>query len=244
VKPKHEPPRPVALITGATSGIGRALLEKLAANGYLLAAIGRDAQQLEATIAAAGAQAGCKTYQADLGDDRSLRALGERLAEDHQRLDLLIHCAGVFTRGGVESGSLEQLDRALGVNVRAPFLLTQALLPALRAAAGQVVFVNSSVAAGSITGPGTLYGISKYALKALADGLRSDVNGDGIRVLSVFPGRTATPMQAEVHRLEGKEYHPERLLQAEDVADTVFGALSLPRTAEVTDLHVRPMLKA
>jgi NADP-dependent 3-hydroxy acid dehydrogenase YdfG len=241
--PSNESTKPVALITGATSGIGRALLAKLAANGYVLGAVGRNAAQLEATAASVGASTICKTYVADFTDDQSLNALATRFAEEHGRLDVLIHSAGVFARGGVESGSLTDLDTAFNVNVRAPFLLTRALLPALKSARGQVVFVNSSVAAGSVTGPGTIYAISKYALKALADGLRSDVNGDGIRVLSVFPGRTATPMQAQVHRLEGRDYHPERLLQADDVADTVLGALALPRTAEVTDLHVRPMLK-
>jgi NADP-dependent 3-hydroxy acid dehydrogenase YdfG len=243
VKQSNESSKGFALLTGATSGIGRALLVKLAAAGYIVGAVGRNRALLEATVADLGVQATCKIYQADLADDHSLRALAAHLAADHGQLDVLIHSAGVFKRGGVESGSLEDLDSALSVNVRAPFLLTRALLPALKSSRGQVVFVNSSVAAGSVAGPGTIYGISKYALKALADGLRSDVNADGIRVLSVFPGRTATPMQALVHRLEGKEYHAELLLQPEDVADTVLGALTLPRTAEVTDLHVRPMLK-
>ena len=64
------------------------------------------------------------------------------------------------------------------------------------------------------------------------------------RVLSVFPGRTASRMQAEVHAAEGRDYHPERLLQPEDVAATVLASLALPATAEITDLHIRPALKS
>jgi len=87
------------------------------------------------------------------------------------------------------------------------------------------------------------YTAAKYALKAIADSLREEVNGDGIRVLSIYPGRTATPMQADIHRLEGETYQPDRLMQAEDVAQTVIDALSVPRSAEVTDVIIRPMQK-
>jgi NADP-dependent 3-hydroxy acid dehydrogenase YdfG len=75
----------------------------------------------------------------------------------------------------------------------------------------------------------------------LADSLRSEVNPRGVRVLSVFPGRTASPMQAAVHADEGRSYQPERLLQPADVAASVVHALALPRTAEVTDIHIRPL---
>jgi NADP-dependent 3-hydroxy acid dehydrogenase YdfG len=87
------------------------------------------------------------------------------------------------------------------------------------------------------------YSATKHALKAIADSLREEVNAEGVRVVSVYPGRTATPMQAEVHELEGKPYKPERLMQPADVAEVVLTALTLPRTTEVTDLMVRPMAK-
>ena len=75
------------------------------------------------------------------------------------------------------------------------------------------------------------------------DALREEVNSDGIRVASVFPGRTATPRQARIHALEGKAYVPERLLQPDDVAEVVVKILTLPRSAEITDVRIRPMLK-
>jgi NADP-dependent 3-hydroxy acid dehydrogenase YdfG len=80
-------------------------------------------------------------------------------------------------------------------------------------------------------------------LKAIADSLRAEVNADGVRVVSLYPGRTATPQQQEIHELENKPYHPERLLQPQDIARAVVDALSLPRTAEVTDINIRAMQK-
>ena len=77
----------------------------------------------------------------------------------------------------------------------------------------------------------------------MADSFRDEVNERGVRVLSVFVGRTASRMQAAVHEHEGRPYRPERLLQPDDVASMIVAALQLPRTAEVTDLHIRPMLK-
>jgi NADP-dependent 3-hydroxy acid dehydrogenase YdfG len=87
------------------------------------------------------------------------------------------------------------------------------------------------------------YGAMKHALKAIADSLRAEVNPKGIRVLSVYLGRTATPMQADIHREEGKIYRPEALLQPCDVASTIIHAITLPRTAEITDISIRPMKK-
>ena len=88
------------------------------------------------------------------------------------------------------------------------------------------------------------YAATKHALKGLADGLRQEVNAFGVRVISVFPGRTATPLQASLFELEGRQYVPKRLLQPEDVAAMVVQALALPPTAEVTDILIRPAIKS
>jgi NAD(P)-dependent dehydrogenase (short-subunit alcohol dehydrogenase family) len=133
-------------------------------------------------------------------------------------------------------------DGQYRTNVRAPYVLTQALLPMLRSRQGQIVFINSSVGLNARAGVGQ-YAATKHALKALADSLREEVNAASVRVLSVFLGRTASPMQAGIHAAEGKAYHPERLLQPQDVAAVVLNALSLPRTAEVTDISIRPFMK-
>jgi len=128
-------------------------------------------------------------------------------------------------------------------NVRLPFLLTQALLPFLKAKQGQIVFVNSSqgLHAQANTGP---YAATKHALKGLADSLRDEVNTDGVRVLSIYPGRTATPLVKALFELEGRPYRPEVLLQTEDIAQTVLNALLLARTAEITNLEIRAGFKS
>ncbi len=103
--------------------------------------------------------------------------------------------------------------------------------------------MNSSVV--NQPAPGTMtYDATKHALKGLADGLRQEVNAFGVRVISVFPGRTATPLQASLFELEGRQYVPNRLLQPEDVATMVVQALALPPTAEVTDILIRPAIKS
>ena len=86
------------------------------------------------------------------------------------------------------------------------------------------------------------YAATKHALKGVADSLRDEVNRDGVRVLSVFLGRTATSMQESVHRMEGKSYDPSRFIQPDDVAALVLNALCSPPTVELTNVHLRPAL--
>jgi NADP-dependent 3-hydroxy acid dehydrogenase YdfG len=115
-------------------------------------------------------------------------------------------------------------------------------LPMIKSRQGQIVFINSS-AGSNARACVSQYAATKNALKAIADSLRAEVNIYGVRVVSVFPGRTATPMQEMIHRMEGKAYHPELLMQPENVAEMVIKTLSLPRTAEVTDILMRPLTK-
>lgn len=117
---------------------------------------------------------------------------------------------------------------------------TTTLGPALTVPRGQVVFVNSSVTPSANVGN---YAASKYALRALADAFRDEVNGSDIRVLSVYPGPVASPMQEMLHDVESRTYYPERLIQPDDVASLIVHTLGLPRTVEVTDIHMRPMQK-
>jgi NADP-dependent 3-hydroxy acid dehydrogenase YdfG len=116
------------------------------------------------------------------------------------------------------------------------------MLPMMKPHDGQIVFINSSVGLKAKAGV-SQYAATKHALRAIADSLREEVNVNGIRVLSVFPGRTDTPMQKTVQRMEERSYQPERFMQPEDVAAVVINALVLPRSAEVTDIHIRSMHK-
>lgn len=234
----------LALVTGASSGIGRAIASELARNGTGVWLAARGAVALNDTAAELRKSGACVwTMPLDVGDDADLHRLRDRFQDEHGGLDILVHAAGMHVRGTLSDTPVSQLDEQYRVNLRGPYLLTQLLLPLLRARRGQVVFVNSSVGLQARAGVGA-YAATKHGLRALADALRDEVNADGVRVLSVYPGRTATPQQAAIHAEEGRPYRPERLLQPRDVAAAVFQALSLERTAEITDLRVRPMQKA
>ena len=232
----------VALITGASGGIGEAIAIQLAREGARLMLSGRTAEKLDLVAdRARDLTPGVETFAGDLSGDDQVRALADRTLKAFGGVDLLIHSIGLFLGGPFAASPVEDLDRQYRVNVHAPYLLTQALLPSLISRQGQVVFVNSSSGFHPARAGWVAYSASKHALRAVADGLRDEVNRQGVRVITVFPGRTATPMQEEVHRYEGRDYDPARFLQPRDVAFTVLNALALPRTAEVTDLHIRPM---
>jgi NAD(P)-dependent dehydrogenase (short-subunit alcohol dehydrogenase family) len=144
----------------------------------------------------------------------------------------------------VELGEVGELtpkawNLQLAANLVAPAELTRLMLPGLRAARGHVIFVNSG--AGLHAGAQwAAYAASKHGLKALADALRLEEHDNGLRVTSVYPGRTATPMQVKVHQQEGKEYEASRWIDPGSVATTILAALDLPRDAEITDVSVRP----
>jgi NADP-dependent 3-hydroxy acid dehydrogenase YdfG len=233
----------IAVVTGAGSGVGQAIALALAVQGTTLCLVGRTPATLEATACdAKNAKVAACCYPTDLTHDSAVQALAEQLQREWDAIDILVHSAGVFAMGTLEATPVMELDLQYRTNMRAPYLLTQALLPLLRRRQGQVVFINSSVglAARGQVGP---YAATKHALRALADSFRDEVNTEGVRVLSVYLGRTASPMQAMMHAMEGKPYHPEHLLQPSDVAAVVLNALCLPRTAEVTDISIRPMRK-
>lgn len=233
----------VAVVTGASSGIGKAIAVSLAAHGALLCLAARRLEKLEEVAEYARSTTSCvKSYRVDLMSDREVLAFAACLKQDFGHVDILVHSAGGISMGRLDNAPVEDFDWQYKINVRAPYILTQALLPMMRSCQGQIVFINSSVGLNARANVGQ-YAATKHALKAIADSLREEVNVDGLRVLSLFLGRTSSPMQAAVHGMEHRAYQPERLMQPEDVASVVINALNLPRTAEVTDISIRPLLK-
>ena len=233
----------VALVTGAGGGIGRAIARALVAAGSVAWLVGRTHSALEETARACG---GGQVHlrPTDLTSDPDTDGLVQELARAHGRLDVLAHCAGGIVHGKIEETSAQSLDDQFRANVRAFYVIAQRLLPLLREGPGQIVVVNSSIISGAARAGVGQFAATQHALRALTDTLRQEVNADGVRVLSVFPGRTATSRQERLFAEEGRPYQPELLLQPEDLASIIVTALSLPRTAEVTDIHIRPMLKS
>lgn len=219
------------LLTGAGSGIGREVARRLAARGDELWLVVRSAERASAIEDEYGA--GAHVLVADLADPAALTGvLGWP-----EELDGVVHAAGVVELGPVAELSVDDWQAQLTVNLVAPAVLTRVLLPALRAARGTVVFVNSG--SGLRAAPDwSAYAASKHGLRALADSLRAEE--PALRVTSVFPGRTATPMQEKVHAHERAEYDAERWIQAGTVADVVLSALDLPRDAQMPEVVVRP----
>jgi NADP-dependent 3-hydroxy acid dehydrogenase YdfG len=233
-----------AVVTGASSGIGRAIALALAKQGADLCLVGRARDRLD-DVADQVRKSGrtATPYATDLSRDAEIATLVDHLQQDVARVEILVHCAGAIALGKVAHAPAQDLDTQYRANVRAPYALTQALLPMLARERGYIVFINSSVVQ-SARPNSSQFAATQHALKAFADHLREEVNPEGIRVLSVFPGRTATPRQVSLYAREGRPYRPDLLLQPEDVAAVVVRALTLPRRAEVTSISLRPTLKS
>lgn len=222
---------PVHLVTGAGSGIGAATARALRARGDDLVLLARSAGR--AAELAAGFP-GATTVVADLGEPDTLLAL-----DLPEALDSVLHVAGVVDLHAVAESTPAEWQEQLTVNLVAPAMLTRACLPAVRRARGTVVLVNSG--AGLAAHPQwAAYAASKHGLRALADALRAEEQQHGVRVTSVYPGRTASPMQERVHSQEGKRYEAADWTSAETVARTILHVLDLPRDATVPDVSMRP----
>ncbi|HET7668050.1 MAG TPA: SDR family oxidoreductase [Mycobacterium sp.] len=219
---------PTAMITGASGGLGAALAEALAPTHTLFLA-GRPSSRLDEVATRFGAT----TWPIDLSDTDDIPAVVEPIVE----LDVLIHNAGVAFPGRVAESTVEEWRKTMEVNVIGAVALTLALLPALRAAKGHVVFINSG--AGITASPGLAsYTGSKFALRGFADSLRNDERS--LRVTSIHPGRIATVMQEGLVAYEGREYDPSKFLSPEAVAKVTADAVNAPPDADIQEIMVRP----
>ncbi|MCC6496338.1 MAG: SDR family oxidoreductase [Propionibacteriaceae bacterium] len=223
--------RPVALVTGASRGIGRAIAVALSPTHHVLVG-GRDAALVAEVVADLES---AEPFLADLTDETAVASAVTGI----DRLDVLVHSAGAVAFGPLADSTTAEWRELLELNVVAPATLTRLLLPALRSAHGLVVFLNSG--AGLTTHRGfSVYSASKFALTALADALRLDERGR-VRVTSVHPGRVATDMQARLTTLEGVPYIPDAHLNPADVARAVRLAVDLPPDASMDAVRINPV---
>jgi NADP-dependent 3-hydroxy acid dehydrogenase YdfG len=232
------------VVTGASGDIGGAIALSLAELGATVCVVARRVPELEALAARVGVGSPPMVVrQADLTVDREIARLADTAEQELGRVDFLVHSAGTIAFGTHEAAPTDDFDLQYRANVRAPYTLTKALLPLLKASQGQIVFVSSTAALQVRAGLGQ-FAATQHALKAVADTLRAEINAAGVRVLTVYLGRTATARQARIFELEGRSYTPELLMQPSDVAEMVLAALRLPRTAEVTEISMRPLVKS
>jgi NADP-dependent 3-hydroxy acid dehydrogenase YdfG len=217
-----------ALITGASRGIGAAIAAALAPTHTLLLA-GRPSPALQAVAERLGAT----TLPLDLTDTDAIPAATAAIGE----LDVLVHNAGVFFPGPVADSTVDHWRATLEVNVVGAVAITLALLPALRRAGGQVVFINSGTGR-KASATMASYSASKFALRAFADSLRE--TEPTLRVTTVYPGRVDTDMQRALVSFEGGDYDPDRFLRPETVADVVAGVVATPADGHVHEVVIRP----
>lgn len=211
-----------AIVTGAGSGIGREVAVQLADLGWRVIAIARSADTLEEL---AEGHPNIEARPADLTEFPY-----DELIPD--RVDALVHAAGISTVGRVEEATADDWSYGFALNVTAGAELARLSLPALRETRGTIVFINSG--AGFIETPrNTLYGATKHALRTLANGLRAEVEEDGVRVTSIFPGPVDTPMfTGDVDRAE--------LIRPATVARAVIDAITASEDTQLTEIRVRP----
>ena len=221
-----------SVVTGATGGIGAAVVRALAGRGDDVLALGRDRAKLESL---AGEVSGVTPVVVDLASE--LAVPGELAGLE--QVDALVHCAGIADVASVADTTSQQWREHFQVNLIAAAELTAALLPALRSARGRVVFVNMAAAMRAVPRWSAYVG-TKAALTELADSLRQEEDAHGIRVTSIYPTGTATDLLERVRAAFGRPYDPAQCVQPTTLASYVVMALEAPADAHLTDLSVQP----
>jgi NAD(P)-dependent dehydrogenase (short-subunit alcohol dehydrogenase family) len=219
-----------ALVTGGSSGIGRAIATMLRDEGYALTLVSRRAEKVEAAAGELGAAA----VAADVGDaDECARVVAEH-RERFGRLDVLVNSAGIGIAGTLDQLPPKHFDLQVGVNLRGLFLVTQAAIPLLRESHGLIV--NLASIAGTLPTPGlATYGATKAAVISLTKSLNEELDGDGVRAIAICPGFVDTPM-AEWSGIRGDE-----MIRPEDCAEVVRMCLRLSPHARIPQVVIERM---
>jgi 3-oxoacyl-[acyl-carrier protein] reductase len=232
------PTATTALVTGATQGIGRATAFALGRAGYRVGVWARTAARVDAlvmelkgeAIEAAGAAA-------DVSDPAQVTRAVAHLSDVLGDVNLLVNNAGVLIARPFEELTLEDWDVTMATNLRSLYLVTRAVLPAMRRRReGTIVNVASLAGRNGFAG-GTAYAASKHAVLGFGRSLMLELRKEGIRVITICPGSVDTGMLRDQPMLKSD---PQRILRPEDVADAVLHAVQLPARALVSELDIRP----
>lgn len=230
--------KPVALVTGASEGIGRATAKALGKAGYRVGVTARNAAKLDAIIddlQRSGVVAAGRP--ADVADPAQVDALMSHIREQLGPIEVLVNNAGVAFTKPLHDTTLEEWDRTFATNVRGLFVVTKAVLSGMKALGRGDIVNIASLAGKNGVANAVAYSASKHAVLGFSRSLMLEVRKDGIRVVAICPGSVDTPLLRNA-----PAFSPafDRILKAEDVAETVVDALRLPRRAMVSELDVRP----
>ncbi|MBV9422745.1 MAG: SDR family NAD(P)-dependent oxidoreductase [Solirubrobacterales bacterium] len=241
----------VALVTGASSGIGEVTALALAEQGAAVALAARRVDRLDALAERIRQQGGTAlVLEADVTDEGQAREAVERTASELGRLDILINNAGVMLLGPAVGAPLEEWQRMVRVNVDGVLYCAYAALPHLLSAAengsrGVTDMVNISSVAGRVTRAGSaVYNLTKHGVGAFSEALRQEVAGRHVRVSVIEPGATDTELRSH-NRPEIQEQIQARFadverLRAEDIADAILYVITRPRRVAINELLLRP----
>lgn len=228
----HSPHLPVAIVTGGTSGIGLAIVHNLARDHHVYA-LGRNNAALDELRSLQNVEA----VKIDLLDFNAQ----QRFIDSLPAINVLVHSAAISEQARVDNASPELWQKQFSINVFAPAELTRLALPALRATRGQVVFINSGSGTLALAGH-TVYSATKFALNALAHGLRGEESDNGVRVATVSPGPTDTPMNRKSRERVGNvdAIDPLEYSHPDSVAAAVRLVVDATEETQITDINVRP----
>jgi NADP-dependent 3-hydroxy acid dehydrogenase YdfG len=241
----------VALVTGASSGIGEATARMLADEGAAVALVARRRDRLERLAGEIGAQGGrAVVVEADITDAAAAREAVERTVRELGRLDVLINNAGVMLLGPIVDAPVEEWERMVDINLRGLLHTTHAALPHLLRAADQeprrvADIVNISSVAGRVARSGLgVYNLTKFGVVAFGESLRQEVTRRHVRVSTVEPGVVETELtdhlRPEIREQTAQRFANMERLQAEDIADAITYVVTRPRRMAVNEMLVRP----
>jgi short-subunit dehydrogenase len=229
----------VIVITGGTKGLGRAIAEKFAENKFDVIVCSRSRADLNLMVSeweATFPDSDLQVYCADVRVKEEVIGFAEFILGRVGSVDVLVNNAGVFLPGSVLSGSEGTLERLVETNLYSAYYLSGALVPAMRENRQGHIFNMCSIASIVAYPAGGLYSISKFALLGFSKCLREELKMDGVRVTSVLPGATWSDSW------KGANYPVDRLMQASDIAQVIWGAHALSENAVVEELIIRPQL--
>lgn len=238
----------VALVTGASSGIGEAAALALAAAGARVVVSARRADRLDDLVRRIEAGGGSAlAVPGDVADEAVATAAVTRTVAHFGTIDILVNSAGITQAGGVENGNIDEYRRVIDVNLLAALYTCKAAIAPMKAQGrGDIINISSLAARKSVSAM-SAYSTSKHALNAMTDGLRQEVGAHGIRVCILMPGSTSTEVAENISDPASRaaikaHVNREGAMAPGDVADAIMFVLALPRRTNVSELAIRPTI--